>query len=162
MSSASYQKGTGYERELVEKYANVGIEAERCWGSDGRSRGLSKKVDLIVRGSIHQQLKRPGSLPKYLRPSSSSSMKVITETSSETTYVSIWLFPHYVRLLDLTPIDPDVEEVSRSRIGNDWKPGNEVVAQVMREDYDTDGDLVVMRQPVFDRMVSTVRSVASD
>jgi hypothetical protein len=153
MSSSSKAKGTGYEREFLEKLANGGIEdAERTWGSDGRSRGLHREVDVVIRGSVYVQNKRPSSVPGYLFPKDKGHIKVLTERSTGDEYAIVWLDPYYIRLLNTAGIDPSVDRGDRKTIGNDWVPSEHVVAQVMREDYDTDGDLVVMEKPTYDKM----------
>lgn len=153
MSSYEKAKGTGYEREFLEKLANAGIEdAERTWGSDGRSRGLHRKVDVVIRGSVYVQNKRPGSIPGYLFPSDRSHVKILRERSTGDEYAVVWLDPFYVRLLNTVSIDPEIEKNNRKTIGNQWVPSDEVVAQAMREDYDTSGDLVVLRRPTFEKM----------
>lgn len=48
MSSPSKRKGAAFEREVVRLAEKYGLSAERTWGSDGRSRGLIKEVDVLV------------------------------------------------------------------------------------------------------------------
>jgi hypothetical protein len=48
MSSPSRVKGFTYERELVALLRAAGFEADRMWGSDGRSRGYAKGVDVTA------------------------------------------------------------------------------------------------------------------
>lgn len=153
MSSYSKDKGTGYEREFLDKLADGGIEdAERTWGSDGRSRGLHRKVDVVIRENVYVQNKRPSSVPGYLFPKDRSYVKILTERSTGDEYAVLWLDPYYIRLLNTVDISPNIEKDDRKSIGNDWVPDDVVVAQAMREDYDTDGDLVVMRRSTFEKM----------
>jgi hypothetical protein len=153
MSSYSKDKGTGYEREFLEKLANGGIEnAERTWGSDGRSRGLHRKVDVVIRDKVYVQNKRPSSVPGYLFPKSKGHIKMLTERSTGDEYAVLWLDPFYIRLLNTAAIDPKVDRGDRKTVGEQWVPSPQVVAQAMREDYDTDGDLVVMRRPTYQKM----------
>lgn len=62
---APKQKGTRYERELVDLAKDIGLRAERAWGSDGRSIGLSSEVDILVEGR-GIQAKRVKKLAKRL------------------------------------------------------------------------------------------------
>jgi hypothetical protein len=54
--------------------------------------------------------------------------------------------------LNTADIDPKIDRGDRKTVGDQWVPSPEVVAQAMREDYDTDGDLVVMRRPTYEKM----------
>lgn len=68
--NANRRLGFGFEREVKKVLIEAGYEAERMWGSDGRSRGLDKEVDIIwQRGdrTITLQAKRKKVLPKYLK-----------------------------------------------------------------------------------------------
>jgi len=66
MSHPSKIKGNTYERELVDQAKASGLTAERCWGSDGRSRGLPEEVDIIIE-DYFLQCKRRKSIAKYLK-----------------------------------------------------------------------------------------------
>lgn len=58
-------KGKRFELELVKLARAYDLKSDRAWGSDGRSLGLAKEVDLVVnRWKI--QAKRRGKLPSYL------------------------------------------------------------------------------------------------
>jgi len=54
---SSRTKGFGYEREIVNQAKDAGFEAERCYGSNGQSRGLHNEVDVII-GDEYCQAKR--------------------------------------------------------------------------------------------------------
>lgn len=63
----SKDKGTRFERECVDRCSTM-MKSKRCWGSDGRSMGFSKEVDIVagdykiqckVRKRIAQWLKIP-------------------------------------------------------------------------------------------------------
>ncbi len=43
-------KGTRFENEVIEEFKKLYVfeEGVRCWGSDGRSRGLPKEVDVVI------------------------------------------------------------------------------------------------------------------
>lgn len=62
---SSKQKGNGYERELVNQARSFGLDAQRAWGSNGKSLGLHEEVDLVVSGK-KIQAKRKKQLLKGL------------------------------------------------------------------------------------------------
>ena len=66
-------KGTRLENEVLEVFKHLGYMGERCWGSDGRSRGLPKEVDVIIFPSptdkgLHIQCKSVAKLSKKFKP----------------------------------------------------------------------------------------------
>lgn len=71
MGNTNRRRGFGFEREVVNLLKSHGFEARRMWGSDGRSAGLPKEVDLVWSfpegQDLHMQLKRKKKLPQYLR-----------------------------------------------------------------------------------------------
>lgn len=157
MSHPSARKGKGYEREVVEKLGTANIDAERTWGSDGRSRGLDEEVDLVVYDTLHFQLKRPADVPSYLYPPDTSSASVITDEKGETDYAVLWLKPHVMRLLQIETISPEIETSSRHTVGNQWVPDEVVDGQIIREDYKPDSDLVVFRAGTLRSLMKRVR-----
>ena len=71
MTSKSKVKGNTFERELVHRLQDYGLtDAERGWGSDGKSLGLESDVDIKAtlndHISFHIQAKRRKKLPKFL------------------------------------------------------------------------------------------------
>ena len=70
MPSRSKRKGSNFERELVREAQAAGLQAYRCWGSDGRSRGYAKDVDLVLQEDsarpVKLQSKRRARLPAWL------------------------------------------------------------------------------------------------
>lgn len=42
-------KGSRIERARVQEAVDCALNAERTWGSDGRSAGLAKEVDIIIK-----------------------------------------------------------------------------------------------------------------
>jgi Holliday junction resolvase len=161
MSSFAYQKGTDYERELEDRLEKVGLRATRMWGSDGRSRGLPEKVDLVVNGSVHWQLKRPAEIPQYLYPSDENKVKIITENRTGNVWAIMWLFPHYTHMLHRKNTDKlqklEAEKSDRARVGKDWKPNPEIVAQVTRENYAKGDDLAIMSAQDFRKMIRAIK-----
>ena len=65
MTARNKARGNAFERFLVQKAQDKGLPAKRAWGSDGRSMGLSEKVDLTI-GDIKVQAKKRKTIPKYL------------------------------------------------------------------------------------------------
>ena len=66
MSSPSKVKGNRFERECVERAEYKFIEAQRFWGSDGRSAGYHKDADIKVDDWLFQ-CKIRKQLPKWLQ-----------------------------------------------------------------------------------------------
>lgn len=50
MTNKNKQKGNSFERKIVKECEKLGLSAKRSWGSDGRSFGEDKEVDLLVEG----------------------------------------------------------------------------------------------------------------
>lgn len=97
MPNRSKRKGTGFERELVNEAISAGIPAYRCWGSDGRSRGHDKDVDLVLRGSIKLQTKRRAKLPDWLGLSDKVDGVVLRQDHGAAVVVIEWEW--FLRLL---------------------------------------------------------------
>ena len=66
MGKRERRKGLRYERELVQQLSTAGINARRMWGSDGRSAGLGREVDLVVEG-LTAQARRRARIPAWLK-----------------------------------------------------------------------------------------------
>lgn len=66
MSAKNKARGTTFERRVVSKAQEAGKKSERMWGSDGRSRGYTKDVDLTI-DSKKLQAKKRKRLPGYLQ-----------------------------------------------------------------------------------------------
>lgn len=71
MPSKSKIKGNAFEREIVKFLEEHGFEAERSWGSDGRSFGEDYASDVDVRAEkdgkeYRIQCKRRKSSPQWL------------------------------------------------------------------------------------------------
>ena len=76
-------KGNVFERELVNKAKEMGIEAERSYASDGRALGEVKEVDVVI-GGVRIQAKRRKKLPEYLRIDDGVDIVVFREDRGET------------------------------------------------------------------------------
>jgi hypothetical protein len=59
------RKGNAFEREVVNRAKELGLDASRSWASDGRSRGMAKEVDLVIQGRP-LQCKRIKQLPQWI------------------------------------------------------------------------------------------------
>ena len=68
MSHPSKQKGNRFEREIVDKAKDRGLDAKRSWGSNGMALGEHPEVDCLV-NDYKIQAKVRKTLPKYLIPS---------------------------------------------------------------------------------------------
>lgn len=65
MPAKNKARGNAFERLVVAKARKKGLHSIRAWGSDGRSMGMSEKVDLIIEDKKVQAKKRK-TLPQYL------------------------------------------------------------------------------------------------
>ena len=66
MSHPSKVKGNSFERELVTKAKEAGLDSQRAWGSNGASLGKHPEVDLTI--DVYDiQAKRRKTLPGYLQ-----------------------------------------------------------------------------------------------
>ena len=68
MSHPSKQKGNRFEREIVDKAKDIGLDSKRAWGSNGMALGEHPEVDCLING-YKIQAKVRKKLPKYLIPS---------------------------------------------------------------------------------------------
>jgi len=65
MTHPNKQKGSNYEREIVNQAKELGLEAIRAYASNGLSLGKCEAVDLIIEG-ITIQAKRRKKLAAYM------------------------------------------------------------------------------------------------
>ena len=68
MSHPSKLKGNRFEREIVDKAKDAGLDAKRAWGSNGIALGEHSEVDCVIDGAKIQAKVRK-KLPAYLIPS---------------------------------------------------------------------------------------------
>ena len=69
MPNKNAERGKRVERYIVDRAEKRGIEAMRAWGSDGRSMGLDREVDVVLGPKpITVQVKMREKLAKYLYP----------------------------------------------------------------------------------------------
>jgi Holliday junction resolvase len=76
MPSKNKRRGNDFEREVVEAAKARGIEAQRAWGSDGRSMGMHAEVDLVIKG-WKVQAKRRKLFPAWLTPNENVDVQVV-------------------------------------------------------------------------------------
>ena len=68
MTHPSKQKGNRFERMIVDKAKSYNVEAERAWGSNGRSLGMHEEVDVLIEDDFRVQAKCRKKLPIFLKP----------------------------------------------------------------------------------------------
>jgi hypothetical protein len=90
MPNKSKRKGNSFERELVQQAQAAGLDGYRCWGSDGRSRGLGKDVDLVLTGAVKLQAKRKAKLPEWLGLTNGVDGVVLRQDHGEAVVVLRW------------------------------------------------------------------------
>lgn len=88
-------RGFEFERELVNKAKEVGLSAQRAWGSNGRSLGCAETVDCLIDG-VRVQAKRRKSIADYLKPPEGADIVAVREERQQP-YVVI-PFEEWLRL----------------------------------------------------------------
>ena len=87
MSHPNKRRGTDLERWVVREARNHNLDAKRMWGSDGRSRGLKKEVDVLVCADIDHvyelQCKNTKTLAKKYKPIEGIDGQVFAEDRGE-------------------------------------------------------------------------------
>ena len=97
MASKSKAKGNTYERELVQQATQMGIQAIRAWGSNGRSLGLSEEVDCLIAG-YKVQAKRRAKIADYMVPSPQVDVQIIRgDRGSSLAVIPYELFLSFVK-----------------------------------------------------------------
>tara|TARA_Y100000593_G_C4301760_1_gene333730 strand:- start:1128 stop:1442 length:315 start_codon:yes stop_codon:yes gene_type:complete len=94
MSHPSKQKGNRFEREIVDKAKDRGLDSKRAWGSNGMALGEHPEVDCLVDG-YKIQAKVRKTLPKYLIPSNEVDAVVFKQDRGEVLMLiryEDWLF----------------------------------------------------------------------
>lgn len=86
-------KGTRLENEVLEDFKAVNLSGTRCWGSDGRSRGLPKEVDVVIEGyddfrgesvsPLHIQCKSVAKLSQKFKPADCINATIYKENRGE-------------------------------------------------------------------------------
>jgi hypothetical protein len=70
MTHPNKARGNTLERYIVGKLLELGFQAQRAWGSDGRAMGLVQGVDILAHSKTGEswriQSKKKKQLPKWL------------------------------------------------------------------------------------------------
>ena len=84
MPSKSKTKGNTFERLIVNKAKELGLEAKRAWGSNGQSIGWHEEVDVLIDNSFTIQAKCRKKLADFLIPSEHVKSVVFKQDRGET------------------------------------------------------------------------------
>jgi len=87
MPNKSKEKGSRFERKLVDDFKSFGFRAVRAWGSNGRSLGLPEEVDLLVEGKVKVQAKCRKQIPKFHGMTDNVDMVAFKEDRGETYFM---------------------------------------------------------------------------
>ena len=82
MASKEKQKGNRFEYQVRDMFIENGIDCVRSYGSDGRSLGLDKEVDLLVKHNGNQytiQCKVRKKISAFIKPSDDIYTQIIKE-----------------------------------------------------------------------------------
>ena len=79
-------RGFGFERELVRRGKERGLDCRRAWGSNGQSLGESESVDVIL-GEFRVQAKRKKTLANFLKIPAGCDIVAIREDRGPTLIV---------------------------------------------------------------------------
>ncbi len=110
MSHPSKVKGNTYEREIVSKFKDGGIDCKRAWGSNGQALGMHEEVDCLANNEIRIQAKRRKAIAKWLKPSVFVDAVVVREDRGES-YIILRLddfiedFKKYLELKEIVGTD---------------------------------------------------------
>ena len=83
MAHPSKNKGNNFERAIVNKAKEKGLESKRAWGSNGQSLGMHEEVDCVVEG-YKIQAKCRKKLASFLIPSKEVDAVVCKQDYGET------------------------------------------------------------------------------
>ena len=84
MPSKSKNKGNTFERLIVNKAKELGLEAKRAWGSNGQSIGWHEEVDVLIDNSFTIQAKCRKKIADFLIPSEHVNSVVFKQDRGET------------------------------------------------------------------------------
>ena len=82
MAHPSKVKGSKFERDVVNKAKEFGLESKRAYASNGESLGMHAEVDLIIE-DYKIQAKIRKSIASYLVPNENVDAQVIREDRGE-------------------------------------------------------------------------------
>ena len=103
MPNRSKEKGSRFERQIVQMCTEKDIPSKRAWGSNGQSLGMAEEVDVLIDSDIKVQAKVRKSMGAWMLPSSEVDLQVIKRDRGETLVVmrfDDWL-NDYRRLMEL-------------------------------------------------------------
>ena len=114
MPSKSKQKGNGFEREIVQDALDLGLKAQRVWGSNGQSLGMHEEVDVLLEG-YKVQCKRRKKLSEVVKPNENVDIQIFREDRGTTmAMIPYELLLSFLVLLDATN---ELKEVTDEHIG---------------------------------------------
>ena len=76
MAHPSKNKGSNFEREIVNQARAAGVPAQRAYASNGEALGRSADVDCII-GGYAVQAKRRAKIADFMLPSGGADIQVI-------------------------------------------------------------------------------------
>ena len=82
MPSKSKAKGNRFERQCVDMAKKAGLDAQRAWGSDGRSMGEHPEVDIKIE-SYKAQCKTRKRIAKWIVPGKEVDIQLVKEDYGE-------------------------------------------------------------------------------
>ena len=82
MPSKSKAKGNRFERLCVNIATSFGLNAQRAWGSDGRSMGEHQEVDIKIE-QYKVQCKTRKRIAEWLKPGKEVDIQVVKEDAGE-------------------------------------------------------------------------------
>ena len=87
MANRQKEKGNRFEYQVRDTFISKGIDCKRAYASDGRSLGLDKEVDLLVKHEGKQytiQCKVRKKISSFIKPSDDIYAQVIKEDRGDT------------------------------------------------------------------------------
>ena len=82
MSHPSKVKGNKFERDVVNKAKELGLDSKRAYASNGESLGMHAEVDLLIK-DYKIQAKIRKSIASYLLPNENVDAQVIRQDRGE-------------------------------------------------------------------------------
>jgi len=82
MSHPSKVKGNKFERDVVNKAKELGLDSKRAYASNGESLGMHAEVDLLIK-DYKVQAKIRKSIASYLLPNENVDAQVIRQDRGE-------------------------------------------------------------------------------
>lgn len=82
MTHPSKVKGNKFERDVVNKAKELGLDSKRAYASNGESLGMHAEVDLIIKDyKIQSKIRK--SIASYLLPNKNVDAQVIRQDRGE-------------------------------------------------------------------------------